>query len=169
MTGSAQYTMLLRQRVVVARVASATAGAKLLSRQAATTTANSSFSLGRPLISQPSHLNSNSQSTLGKQLQNRFFSIARRSYAPEPVPAAPTPKKKRFRFLRWTYRLTILSTLGLTGYLGYRIYLLRHPAEQIEPDPSKKTLVILGAFFFFFSFSFFWHFFLSFSLSLCLS
>ncbi|KAE8335404.1 hypothetical protein BDV24DRAFT_143932 [Aspergillus arachidicola] len=66
---------------------------------------------------------------------------ARRSYAD----AAPAPKpKKGFRFLRWTWRLTLLSGLGLTGYVAYSIYDLRHPIEQIGPDPKKKTLVILG-------------------------
>ncbi|EIT83429.1 NADH-dehydrogenase [Aspergillus oryzae 100-8] len=66
---------------------------------------------------------------------------ARRSYAD----AAPAPKpKKGFRFLRWTWRLTLLSGLGLTGYVAYSIYELRHPIEQIAPDPKKKTLVILG-------------------------
>ncbi|QKX64177.1 uncharacterized protein TRUGW13939_11350 [Talaromyces rugulosus] len=68
----------------------------------------------------------------------------RRAYA-DAAAAAPSPApKKRFRFFRWAYRLTVLSGLGLTGYLGYSIYILRHPEEQIEPDPSKKTLVILG-------------------------
>jgi NADH:ubiquinone reductase (non-electrogenic) len=27
---------------------------------------------------------------------------------------------------------------------AYSIYDLRHPEEQYEPDPSKKTLVVLG-------------------------
>ncbi len=28
--------------------------------------------------------------------------------------------------------------------MGYTIYLLRTPQEQLEADPNKKTLVILG-------------------------
>ncbi|EAW07648.1 alternative NADH-dehydrogenase [Aspergillus clavatus NRRL 1] len=65
----------------------------------------------------------------------------RRSYAD----AAPAPKpKKRFRFLRWTWRLTWLSGVGLAGALVYSIYEQRHPIEQINPSPDKKTLVILG-------------------------
>jgi len=40
--------------------------------------------------------------------------------------------------------LTYLSILGGTGYVGYLVYADRHPDEQYEPDPSKKTLVILG-------------------------
>lgn len=54
------------------------------------------------------------------------------------------PPKRRFRFFRWAWRLTLLTGLGLTGYVGYNVYLLRHPADQFDPDPSKKTLVILG-------------------------
>lgn len=81
-------------------------------------------------------------------LQQQSFqrAAARRTYAdaaPAPTPA-PKPKKK-FRFLRWTWRLTLLTGAGLTGMLAYSIYELRHPIEQIEPDPSKKTLVVLGA------------------------
>ncbi|KAJ8194509.1 hypothetical protein LV163_000302 [Aspergillus fumigatus] len=76
--------------------------------------------------------------TSSQQCVQRTF---RRSYAD----AAPTPKpKKRFRFLRWAWRLTWLSGVGLTGALIYSIYEQRHPIEQIEPDPTKKTLVILG-------------------------
>lgn len=30
--------------------------------------------------------------------------------------------------------------------MGYTIYLLRTPQEQVEADPNKKTLVILGMF-----------------------
>jgi NADH:ubiquinone reductase (non-electrogenic) len=44
----------------------------------------------------------------------------------------------------WTWRLTYLSTLGGVAYLGYGIWVLRHPVEQEEPDPKKKTLVVLG-------------------------
>ncbi|KAJ9251669.1 hypothetical protein DTO207G8_4353 [Paecilomyces variotii] len=72
-------------------------------------------------------------------LQSSF----RRSYADAAIPEAPKPRR-RFRFLRWAWRLTLLTGLGLTGTVAYSIYELRHPAEQIEPDPSKKTLVILG-------------------------
>lgn len=35
------------------------------------------------------------------------------------------------------------ASIGL-GYLGYDIYSHRNPPEQREPDPTKKTLVILG-------------------------
>lgn len=97
-----------------------------------------------------------SQALRTEPLRPNFQSIsrvARRGYAdaaPSPSPAAapspsPAPKpKKRFRFLRWAWRLTWLSGLGLTGAMAYSIYSLRHPEEQFEPDPEKKTLVILG-------------------------
>ncbi|KAJ5727807.1 External alternative NADH-ubiquinone oxidoreductase [Penicillium malachiteum] len=71
--------------------------------------------------------------------------IARRGYADAAPTPSPTPKpKKRFRTLRWAWRLTWLSGLGLTGALAYSIWELRHPVEQLEPSPDKKTLVILG-------------------------
>ncbi|KAL2017126.1 hypothetical protein VTK56DRAFT_2548 [Thermocarpiscus australiensis] len=67
----------------------------------------------------------------------------RRSYSNEAAPAPP-PKKPRFRKLRWAWRLAYLSALGLVAYIGYGVYQDRHPPPQVEPDPSKKTLVILG-------------------------
>jgi len=65
----------------------------------------------------------------------------RRSYAD-----IVTPKQKRRgrSVLRWTWRLTYLSAIGGLVYMGYGIYLLRTPQEQLEPDPTKKNLVILG-------------------------
>ncbi|OCL09417.1 external NADH-ubiquinone oxidoreductase 1 mitochondrial precursor [Glonium stellatum] len=60
---------------------------------------------------------------------------------PETVAKA---KKGGFSILRWTWRLTYLSALGGIAYLGYGIYVMRHPNDQPDPDPSKKTLVILG-------------------------
>lgn len=75
--------------------------------------------------------------------QQSLQRVARRSYAD----AAPAPKpKKKFRFLRWTWRLTLLTGAGLTGMLAYSIYDQRNPIEQVQPDPSKKTLVVLGVF-----------------------
>lgn len=108
------------------------------------------FSLSRRSIA-------TSQALRAEPLRPNFQSIsrmARRGYAdaapsPSPSPAAPSPSpapkpKKRFRFLRWAWRLTWLSGLGLTGAMVYSIYSLRHPEEQFEPSPDKKTLVILG-------------------------
>jgi NADH:ubiquinone reductase (non-electrogenic) len=58
--------------------------------------------------------------------------------------AAPKVKKAGFRTLRWTWRLTKFSALAGLAYVGYGIYEMRNPEEQPQPDPSKKTLVILG-------------------------
>lgn len=126
--------MLVRQRIAAAPASLARGATKSFSSASSASSSSSSrfFEKTRP---SPSQL-------LSKQQRSTF---ARRAYATEaPAPAPAAPKKKRFRFLRWTYRLTVLGLLGGTGYLGYSIYLLRHPEEQLEPDPSKKTLVILG-------------------------
>lgn len=66
----------------------------------------------------------------------------RRSYADA---AAPKPKKGGFRTLRWLWRATYVSTLAGLGYIAYGIVENRNPADQPPPDPSKKTLVVLGA------------------------
>lgn len=53
-------------------------------------------------------------------------------------------KRRSWRVLKWTWRLTYLSAIGGFVYLGYQIYENRTPADQEDPDPSKKTLVVLG-------------------------
>ncbi|KAI7014444.1 external NADH-ubiquinone oxidoreductase-like protein [Hortaea werneckii] len=53
-------------------------------------------------------------------------------------------KKKSFRFLRWTWRLTYLSAIGGFAWMCWGIYQNRTPEDQAEPDPNKKTLVVLG-------------------------
>ncbi|KAL2005489.1 hypothetical protein VTN00DRAFT_2700 [Thermoascus crustaceus] len=78
-------------------------------------------------------------SALSRQSFQRSF---RRTYA-DASSEARKPGKA-VRALKWLWRLTWLSGLGLTGALGYSIYEQRHPVEQFQPDPSKKTLVILG-------------------------
>ncbi|MCJ1442977.1 MAG: NADH:ubiquinone oxidoreductase [Stictis urceolatum] len=72
--------------------------------------------------------------------RNALQQSFRRSYAD----SAPVPIKKKAGFFRWTWRLTKLGAVAGLGWLFYDIYLLRTPDEQAEPDPSKKTLVILG-------------------------
>ena len=59
------------------------------------------------------------------------------------TPGKPV-KKRGFRFLRWTWRLTWVSAVAGLGYVGYGIYETRNPTDQPPPDPSKKTLVVLG-------------------------
>ncbi len=56
---------------------------------------------------------------------------------------SPKPRR-RFPVLRWIWRLTYLSALGGLAFVGYQVYTLRYPIDQFEPDPNKKTLVILG-------------------------
>ena len=47
--------------------------------------------------------------------------------------------------MKWLlWRVPILSVVGGIVYIGYGIYDERHPEPQIEADPTKKTLVILG-------------------------
>ena len=66
----------------------------------------------------------------------------RRAYA--DLAPSPVTKRRGRGFFRWTWRLTYLSAMGGTAWLGYSIYLLRTPQEQFDPDPGKKTLVVLG-------------------------
>ncbi|KAL0253093.1 NADH:ubiquinone oxidoreductase [Diplodia seriata] len=82
----------------------------------------------------------------------------RRASAPSPLSAQPAlrnafrcastdsaaPKKKGFRMLRWLWRATYVSAIVGIGYAGYGIYDMRNPPDQLQPDPKKKTLVILG-------------------------
>ncbi|QDS75991.1 hypothetical protein FKW77_004383 [Venturia effusa] len=72
--------------------------------------------------------------------------ILRQQFRRAQSTETPLPKKRgAFRsFLRWTWRLTYLSAIGGAVYVGYGIWELRHPVEQEEPSPDKKTLVILG-------------------------
>lgn len=73
-----------------------------------------------------------------------------RGYADEIRPTAPVvelsnvKKPKRFRKLKWTWRITYLSALAGVGYMIYGVYDLRHPEDQYQPDPTKQNLVILG-------------------------
>lgn len=57
---------------------------------------------------------------------------------------APAKKPRRFRIFKWLWRATYLFTIGGTAYLAYGVYELRNPEDQFEPDPNKKTLIILG-------------------------
>lgn len=87
------------------------------------------------------------QSLLQKSNLRQSF---RRGYADEIRPTAtivtePIVKKpKRFRTLRWIWRLTYLSAIGGVAYLGYGVWDLRNPEEQFQPDENKQNLVILG-------------------------
>ncbi|KAI1500497.1 hypothetical protein F5X99DRAFT_236860 [Biscogniauxia marginata] len=69
---------------------------------------------------------------------NRQFA---RSYA--DAPPKKKPRKIRTTF-RWIWRTTYLSLLTVVGAVIYDGYLDRHPEDQFTPDPTKKTLVVLG-------------------------
>lgn len=87
-------------------------------------------------------------SSLPTQALQRSF---RRGYADSgyvekqaPVAGKPAPKKKRAGFFRWTWRLLYVSAIAGFGYSAYGIYVNRNPVDQKDPDPTKKTLVVLG-------------------------
>ncbi|KAL2429507.1 External alternative NADH-ubiquinone oxidoreductase, mitochondrial [Exophiala dermatitidis] len=80
-----------------------------------------------------------------------FRQSFRRTYAENGAPQAPqailspaAKPKKRFRIFRTIWRVTYLSLLAAAGYTGYKIWEHNNPIEQADPDPNKKTLVILG-------------------------
>ncbi|KAF2397699.1 alternative NADH-dehydrogenase [Trichodelitschia bisporula] len=88
-----------------------------------------------------------SRPTVLRRVQQHTFQ--RRAYADatsKPATSAPLkPKRGAFRsLLKWSWRLTYLSAVGGLAYVGYGVYEMRNPPEQMEPDASKKTLVILG-------------------------
>lgn len=87
----------------------------------------------------------NALSTAREQRQS-IAQQCRRGYADQAPSASlsPKPKKKKAGFLRWAWRLTYVSAIGMLGFSAYGIYLNRNPVDQQEPDPSKKTLVVLG-------------------------
>jgi len=93
--------------------------------------------LSRAPIKSSSLLSQSSPSLSRTSLQP----FCRRSYADV---LAPKPRRRVRTTLRWLWRLTYLGAIGGLGYMGYTIYLLRTPQEQLEADPNKKTLVILG-------------------------
>ncbi|KAK4146168.1 uncharacterized protein C8A04DRAFT_35158 [Dichotomopilus funicola] len=90
----------------------------------------------RSIGARPAFGSSNTQNLLSRQF--------RRNASSDAAALAPAPKKRRFRKLRWTWRLGYLSALAGIGYIGYGVWLDRHPEPQLEADSTKKTLVILG-------------------------
>ncbi|KAI2612956.1 FAD/NAD(P)-binding domain-containing protein [Hypoxylon fragiforme] len=66
-----------------------------------------------------------------------------RSYSDAPPPPPKKPRRIRTT-LKWLWRATYLSVLAGVGAVIYDGYTDRHPDDQFTPDPSKKTLVILG-------------------------
>lgn len=79
--------------------------------------------------------------TLALQLPRTGRVAFQRAYAD----GAPKPKPGKLRrTFRWAWRITYLSATGLLGYTFYTIWQDRHPEPQVEQDPKKKTLVVLG-------------------------
>lgn len=73
----------------------------------------------------------------------------RRGYADQiPVPTEKQVKKRGWGFLKWTWRITYVSVIGGLAWTAYNIYHDRNPEVQHDPDPNKKTLVVLGVLFF---------------------
>lgn len=69
---------------------------------------------------------------------------------PVPKPSSSgqgkNDKPPKRGFWKTTWRVTQFSLLATIAYVGFSIYETRHPPEhQNPPDPSKKTLVILGS------------------------
>lgn len=84
---------------------------------------------------------------LNPALFSRAFSAAPmvRNQASVAAGTAEPKKKKRFPFWKTLWRLTYGSLIVGTAVTSYSIYTTRHPADQPNPDPSKKKLVILGS------------------------
>lgn len=94
----------------------------------------------RTLTTQRPSLIANRARWTPRPTQNQI--VLRQSVRQQSTGGAPKPK--RFRLLRWTWRLTQLSAIAGLGWVGYGIYETRNPADQPPPDPNKKTLVVLG-------------------------
>ena len=107
--------------------------------------ARRAFTTSRPSQNLLANRRPAAPSTLHRPTLSQSF---RRAYADgnpvDPALKNKAPKKKRFRFLRWTWRLTYLSAIAGSIYIGVGIYEAKHPDDQPEPDPKKKTLVVLG-------------------------
>jgi len=76
--------------------------------------------------------------------RQRVQQAFRRTYAEVSPETQRVVKRRTWGFLKWTWRLTYLSAIGGTIYIGWGIYQGRTPPAQYDPDPSKKTLVVLG-------------------------
>lgn len=90
--------------------------------------------------------NTTHRTTLNSRIQPVALQF-RRQLSDTPAPASATPPKKAGKvrkIFRWGWRLTYLSVLGSLAYVSYDVWDSQNPQAQIEPDPSKKTLVILG-------------------------
>lgn len=89
-----------------------------------------------------------SSTTSRQPINSRIRPVVRQFQRQYSALPPPPPKKRSYAWVKttavWTWRLTYLSVLGGIAYLAYDVYDDRHPAAQIAPDPTKKTLVVLG-------------------------
>lgn len=83
------------------------------------------------------------RSSIQRQIVQSPF---KRAYASGASPVVKPPKSK-LRYFKYAWRGTYTLAIAGTVWLAYSIYETRFPKEQIEPDPTKKTLVILGKIF----------------------
>jgi NADH:ubiquinone reductase (non-electrogenic) len=95
-------------------------------------------------LARPSTISSRAQWVSRPVFQQIALRQSVRRQTTEAAPIAGKPKKKRAGLFRWTWRLSKLAAIGGLGYVGYGIWEMRNPADQPPPDPSKKTLVVLG-------------------------
>lgn len=118
-------------RPVAASVRAAIGARQFAKRTFATSQKQSFVSRAQPVRSQ----------ICKQQLRSSF----RRSYADQIAPETKAKvKRSGFTTLKWIWRATYLSALGGLGWVCYGIYETRNPNDQLPPDPSKKTLVVLG-------------------------
>ncbi len=99
----------------------------------------------QPLVSQLSqNTRSQTPARIPKDALRQSF---RRGYADTINPVVKEKAKRRsWSFLKWSWRLLYVSAIGGTVYTAWGIHQSKYPREQDEPDPKKKTLVVLGRF-----------------------
>ncbi|KAI5285439.1 NADH:ubiquinone oxidoreductase [Ascosphaera acerosa] len=150
LAGSATRPGLLalsRQRQAVAGLQQRCAGRTRLGSQ------HVARSTARPFAQQSQRFLSQSRQCAHAQLskpratedkKQLFTSTKEEPASSEPPPPPPPPPKRRVGILGWLKRGVLFIAVGSTSALAYGIWHGRNPAEQLPPDPTKKTLVILG-------------------------
>lgn len=139
-TASASDSQAPMPQVAATRPLAASILSSLGARNVARRTFASSQSFRSSLITSKVRPTTTSQIT-----RHTFRQAPRRGYQDNINPATKAAVKKGgFRTLRWLWRITYLSAIGGLAYVGYGIYEVRNPEDQQDPDPSKKTLVVLG-------------------------
>ncbi|GME90485.1 unnamed protein product [Ambrosiozyma monospora] len=92
-----------------------------------------------------------STSSLIYQEVKKTEPIVKSNPVPTPPIAKTTPKKKGAGFWRWTFRITMLSTIAGWSALTYLVWKETNPADQLpqtelKPNGNKrKKIVIVGS------------------------